>query len=213
MYASGILRDFDGDVDLDDQAEASQIFFDAMTWIDVENEFKPEDSSQDWKIKSIGALDPELKREWNHQRLWMMDPMDGILGDDAMPAACMACHGKFWGEDMVSIRLTIYRLRKRYGQPTHSIVLNVWNEVEKAVVRKLRANRICKKCFNHEQKVRANPWQIPTYEKPASPLQLPLPFSNIPSHFPNMSQTHTSGMQASSYSTTTTYSGMTINDV
>jgi len=206
MDTSGTTPDW-GTQKISDASEAAQIFYDAHAWIDVEGEFKPTDSNNIWKIVPLSVVDPECKEEWNAQRLWMMNPMDGILGDDAMPAICMGCHGKFWGDDMVSIRLTVSRLRKRYNSPGHPVVVDVWNEVEAAVIAKIRANRLCKKCFSHECTVRANPWQVPSYNRPST-MQPPLPFQHIPTNFPNMSHTTTPTNGKHGFTTNVSSSGL-----
>lgn len=171
---------------LNDKAEAEQMFLEAEGRILVDGDTETEDDSQDWKIMPVDVVDPALQHQWKKDRLWMMDPMDGMLGDDAMPALCASCHGVFWGEDMVSIRKTIDRLRNKHNNSINGMLGNVWQEVEGNIIDKLRANRMCKKCFLVSVEARANPWNHSGYgdtiQIPAKQLQLP--FNQIPATYP-----------------------------
>ena len=149
-----------------DKAEAEQLYLEADGWLilaeTADEDAKviaPEDTSEDWKIVPMEVVDPALAGEWKQQRLWMMDPMDQALGDDAMPALCGSCHGVFWGDQMMSIAKTISRLRSKHNGSINGMLGNVWEETEPNIVKKLRANRMCKKCFKVSVEARANPWR------------------------------------------------------
>lgn len=146
-----------------DKAEAQQMYLEAATWLIVDDHDAIEDTSEDWKIQPMGVVDPALQDEWKQARLWMMDPMDGALGDDAMPALCCSCNGVFWGDEMIPVAKTILRLRDKHNRSVVGIMGNIWEETERNVLKKLRANRICKKCQIVSIETRANPWQESSY--------------------------------------------------
>ena len=165
------------DISSIDKAEAEQMYLEAEEWVVVDDDTEPEDNSQDWKIRPIDVVDPALQLQWKEDRLWMTDPMDGMLGDDAMPALCGGCNGMFWGDDMISIRKTIDRLRNKHNHNINGILGNVWAEVEDNIIAKLRLNRLCKKCYKVSMEARANPWNNghskDNIKTPAQQMQLP----------------------------------------
>ena len=171
-----------------DKAEAIQMFHEAENWVNLLDDTTVEETSEDWKIIPIYALDPEKEAKWKQDRLWMIDPMDGILGDDAMPALCASCNGVFWGDEMISIRKTILRLRNKHNHSINGMLGNIWEEVEGSIVRKIRVNRICKKCFRVSVESRMNPWSSDYGDSLNIPAaQLQLPFNQMPTNFPNLS--------------------------
>ena len=164
------------------KAEAEQLYIEAESWLMVDvnfdNDSDEEDTSQDWSIRPVDVVDPNLQRQWKKDRLWMMDPTDGMLGDDAMPALCGGCDGVFWGDEMISIRKTIDKLRNKHGKSINGLG-NVWEEVESSIVEKLRANRMCKKCYKVSVEARANPWNSTSSYASNPPAQQHLPFPQI----------------------------------
>lgn len=182
-----------------DKAEAQQLYIEAASWLIVDQQDKLDDTSEDWKIQPMGVVDPSLQQEWKQKRLWMMDPLDDALGDDAMPALCSSCNGIFWGDEMMSVAKTILRLRDKHDRSVVGMMGNIWDETERNVLKKLRANRICKKCYHVAVETQANAWQQDPYNSIEIPIiqpSLPLTPGNIsisPSSssnpFPNMSQT------------------------
>jgi len=174
-----------------DKAEAAQMYLEAEGWILVDGNAEPDDTSEDWKIKPFDTIDPHEQDDWKQKRLWMTDPMDGMLGDDAMPSLCASCNGVFWGDEMVSVRKTIDRLRNKHGHSIGGLLGNVWEEVEDNIIKKIRTQRMCKKCFLVGVEARANPWnynygdsiQIPAAQINA-PAQMNLPFSQVSTTYP-----------------------------
>ena len=131
----------------DSRAETHSLLLEAYEYIEI-SETSKMDLSESWKINSIGACDPEHHDQWNKDRLWMLDVFDGMLGDDAMPAKCCACDSIYWGEDMMSVRNAVNRLRHKNTQSlTYPFFRNLWDEAEPNIIAKLRQNRFCKKCF------------------------------------------------------------------
>jgi hypothetical protein len=174
---------------LNDKAEAAQMYLEAEGWVLVDGDTQEEDTSEDWKITPMGVVDPEEQDAWKQKRLWMTDPMDGMIGDDAMPALCASCNGVFWGDEMVSMRKTIDRLRNKHGHSINGMLGNIWEEVEDNIVRKIRTQRMCRKCFLVGVEARANPWNhnygdhisIPAAQIQNQPA---LPFNQVSSTYP-----------------------------
>jgi hypothetical protein len=173
-----------------DKAEAIQLYIEAASWIMVDVTNEAEDTSEDWKIIPMHVIDPKLQEQWKKERLWMMDPMDVALGDDAMPALCGSCDGVFWGDQMVSVAKTIIRLRVKHSDPMSSFAANIWKETEPNIVNKLRANRICKKCYTVSVEACVNPWRFDYSDPIQVPSQQSLPFNNVPSSFQQFNATN-----------------------
>ena len=192
MVVSGISSSYnfnwiDESSTLTDKAEAEQLYLEAENWLIIGESagetgkiLQPENDSEDWKIMPMEVIDPALAGEWKRQRLWMMDHMDQALGDDAMPALCGSCHGVFWGDQMMSIAKTVSRLRAKHNGSINGMLGNIWEETEPNIVKKLRANRMCKKCYKVSVEARANPWRDNTSDYTV-PYQPNLPFVQPPS--------------------------------
>lgn len=143
--------------------EVSKLYDEASNWVEISNP-EPRDTSEDWKIKPLYVIDPALHRQWNTDRTWLLDPMDAMIGDDAMPAHCIECNGVYWGEDMISVRSTINKLRQKHSATLKGIG-SIWDESEDSIIEKLRNNRFCKKCFNTAKHTREadSAWQQSPY--------------------------------------------------
>jgi len=196
FYVSGITPTWIYKQD-SDKAEAIQMFFESESWINISDDTDIEDTSEDWKIIPLYVLDPKEEFEWKQDRLWMIDPLDGMLGDDSMPALCSSCNGIFWGDEMISMRKTIHRLRNKHNRSINGMLGNIWQEVEGSVIRKLRLNRICKKCFKVSSEARANPW-ISNYGN----------HIHIPANVINQQQLPFNSSSSTSYPPTALCSGM-----
>jgi len=179
--ASNMFSWIDETSTMTDKAEAAQMYMEAAGWLQIDeagNLPEPEDTSEDWKITPMSVVDPALHDEWKKARLWMMDPLDDALGDDSMPALCSSCNGVYWGDQMMSIVTTIMRLRAKHDGSINGMLGNVWEETEPNVLNKLRANRMCKKCYTVSMEARANPWRESSDH--TSPYQQNLPFVQSP---------------------------------
>jgi len=211
---SGISSNFDWlKAQLNDKAEATQMYVEAEGWALVDGDTPKEDTSQDWQIKPFDTVDPDDQGAWKDKRLWMTDHMDGMIGDDAMPSLCSSCNGVFWGDEMVSIRKTVHRLCNKHSNSINSVIGSVWKEVEDNIINKLRSQRICKKCFLVGMESRANPWDYNYDESIYIPAQQQLPFNGSssisPSHSSITVPTCTaSGMAISSDEWTVSYTDM-----
>ena len=136
--------------------EAHGLYSDAEAWAITQG--YPEDLSEAWKIMPMDVVDPALEEEWKAQRLWMLDPLDDVTGDDAMPALCGTCHGVYWGDEMMSLSKAIRCLHDRHHQALQGSLGSIWGEAKAGMIEKMRNNRICKKCYQIRNHQTGLPW-------------------------------------------------------
>jgi len=170
-------------------ADAQELYCEAESYAlllpDSEDETTELDDS--WSYVPMNTVNPAYEDEWQKDRLWMMDHMDPMLGADAMPALCSNCHGVFWGDEMMSIRATVSRLREGHSRTINGLLGATWEGTADYTIRQLCENRICKKCYKLVIEVRSNPWHSRDqgYNVHSGGVQH-TQIQQIPFSFPNM---------------------------
>lgn len=174
MSISGLVSSPFPSINPAETEDAQSLLIEAYEWIDLldEEHNKGPDLTDSWQIRPFDVANPDEAVQWNKDRLWLMDPYDGILGDDAMPGRCAGCDGVYWGEDLMSVRAAINKLRKK-NDTQISMFGNIWDEAEPHILEKLRRHRYCKKCFKVTLKTKRNQWSQPEpHWAPPAPINV-----------------------------------------